>query len=163
MNQLYSQERKDAIKASRKRDKLFLQASRAFDDGDHATAKNYAEQGHQCNVLSHQLHRQACDRIFTARNLHLDLNKMDLHGLYAPEAIEKVSERLVLLGSVLEEDSTCGFQHLEVITGFGKHQKASPILRPAIQEYLEKEGFSFRESFPGKFVVVLQKYHKKEN
>jgi len=151
---VYLQERKEAIFAVRKRDKLFSQACRAYDAGDHVMAKAYARKGHEANNKYHLLNQEACERIFVARNIHNDLDRIDLHGLQATEAIEKVNLRVELLSSLLMEGNVA-LKKLEIITGFGKHQNGNPILRLVVQELLEQNKLSFREQTPGKFLVVI--------
>jgi len=66
---VYLQERKEAINAFRKRNKLYKKACRAYEEGDHTMAKKYALEGHHYNSLFQSLNDEACERIFNARQV----------------------------------------------------------------------------------------------
>lgn len=146
----YLRERKEAIKAVKRRDKCFKLACRAYEENQHKLAKQYATEGHKLNQEYLRLNSEACERIFATRNQNNGSHKIDLHGLQANEAIEKVIDRL---HTIIHDGQT---HQLEIITGSGKHQQGNPILRPTIRELLEEYSLPFTEPIAGKFMVKVK-------
>lgn len=93
-NPEYIQLRNQALQEDDAMHKAFDEASRAYDQGDGARAKQLSNQGHAHQKNRDQLNDKAADWIFNSNNQNQPRGTIDLHGLYVQEAIEK-TERAV--------------------------------------------------------------------
>lgn len=109
-------------------------------------------QGRYHQQQMNQLHGDASDQIFESRNQelgHAAANTVDVHGLHANEAVDRLHRCLAQIGR--------SAQHLDIITGVGRHswQGVSKV-RPAVQQYLTQQGLDFEElAVAGTFRVYL--------
>jgi len=130
-------------------------ASRASGNGDHKAARSLAEEAVRVDVEAQTLQLESANQIFVSKNSGLTAERIDLHGLFADEAIERLFLRLQLLTEKL--DKVISTFKLEVITGWGKGQTGRAILRPTVEAFLRDNSFTFVEKFPGHFFVVVRR------
>lgn len=139
----YRRLRQEAIDHAKARNQLFQEATRAFMLGDRKLAKDLSRQGRQHDENMRNLHRQAAQVIFTARNQQGQRSDLlDLHGLHVEEALSFLEWWL----DRLHQDSQ--HQVCYVVTGTGHHSDHKHLvstkqarLLPAISTYLQENGY----------------------
>eukprot|EP01133_Synstelium_polycarpum_P011919 gene11919-13887_t len=94
VSQLFSTHRDEAIKHAEARNKYFQMAAMSYVNGDSESAKKYSFEGYKHDKIMKELHQRARDAIFQQRNMNLESNILDLHGLHVKEAIDILSSRL---------------------------------------------------------------------
>ncbi|KAL1918303.1 uncharacterized protein VTP21DRAFT_2963 [Calcarisporiella thermophila] len=135
----YQDARGEARRFARLRNRYFEQAAAAYQRGDGAKARALSLEGHRANQDMKEAHRRASRMIFEQRNSERVF--LDLHGLHVSEAIEVLEERVTEL--VLKEKHK-GI--LYVVTGTGHHSSGGRArLLPAVEEWLEREGFYYAD------------------
>lgn len=151
---LYEQLRAEAAEQASIRNKYFDRAGVAFRKGDGAAAKRLGAQGREANARMKELHRQAADAIFEARNPSHVSDVIDMHGLHVSEAVERLPEAL--------KKAPVG--KVRILTGTGHHTKGTgrARLRPAVKKWLQENNFFFEEvvdanEFVGSFIVDVRK------
>lgn len=149
---MYQSIRAKAAEEARLRNKYFDRAAAAFKKNDGATAKRLGALGREANERMKELHRQAAQAIFKARNPRHVLDVVDLHGLHVSEALERLPLAL--------EKAPPGI--LRIVTGTGHHTKGTgrARLRPAVKTWLQENGYFFEEvvdanEFVGSFKVEI--------
>ncbi|KAJ3107027.1 hypothetical protein HDU97_004996 [Phlyctochytrium planicorne] len=162
---LYTKVRKDAAAAAVERNKLFQRATEAYLAGNKAAAKRFSLQAHEVNEVMEELHREASERIFEARNGKLgvaraaseDERVVDLHGLHGHEAMHYVS-------TALEQLKRERFRGLvSLVTGTGHHSRSAIAkVAPVVRQLLRSKGYTFKEGVMegdehgGIFVVYME-------
>eukprot|EP01125_Pyxidicula_operculata_P011212 TRINITY_DN3665_c0_g1_i1.p2 TRINITY_DN3665_c0_g1~~TRINITY_DN3665_c0_g1_i1.p2 ORF type:complete len:450 (-),score=116.86 TRINITY_DN3665_c0_g1_i1:1791-3077(-) len=163
---LYKKERIVTIRLNREKNKLFRKAAQAFDSGNHSLALSLVTQGRIKGEEADKSGEIAAQNIFDAVNKNNCVDKIDLHGLQAWEAINFLDQRLKHLSKLRSVSKKQHQQHhsssniitkIEVITGWGRHQSALPVLRPAVVDYLTQNKLSYQEPSPGNFIVIVKR------
>lgn len=149
---MYQSLRAEAAEEARLRNKYFDRAAVAFKKNDGATAKRLGALGREANERMKELHKQAAQAIFEARNPPHVLDVVDLHGLHVSEALERLPQAM--------EKAPPGT--LRVLTGTGHHTKGTgrARLRPAVKKWLQENGYFFEEvvdanEYVGSFKVEI--------
>lgn len=149
---MYQSLRAEAAEEARLRNKYFDRAAAAFKRNDGATAKKLGALGRDANERMKELHRQAAEAIFEARNPPLVTDVVDLHGLHVSEALDRLPSAL--------EKAPPGI--LRILTGTGHHTKGTgrARLRPAVKKWLQENGYFFEEvidanEYVGSFKVEI--------
>ncbi len=150
----YASARGDARTMAIARNKLFEEATRAFQRGDKKLAKELGARGRELNEAMHALHSAAAQGIFESRNAVSQSNGgrrvVDCHGLHAKEGVCRVMEILDSARRLGEE------REIDVVVGTGSHSKTnSGVLRRAIVDAIEMAGYRFRETYAGMLTVYL--------
>lgn len=151
---LYEALRSEAAEQACIRNKYYDRAAAAFKKGDGASAKKLSALAKEANERMKELHRKAADAIFEARNPPCSTDVIDLHGLHVAEALERLPIAL--------QKAESG--KVRVVTGSGHHTRGTgrARLRPAVNKWLQENGFYFEEivdvnDYVGSFVVDLDK------
>ena len=149
----YANAREDARTMAIARNKLFEEATRAFQRGDKKLAKELGARGRELNETMHLLHAHAAQGIFEARNAGMQLaggkRVVDCHGLHAKEGVSKVME-------ILDDAKRRGEHEIDIVVGTGSHSKTnSGVLRRAVVEALQLGGYQFRENYAGLLTVDI--------
>lgn len=149
---MYQSLRAKAAEEARLRNKYFDRAAAAFKKNDGATAKRLGALGREANERMKELHRQAAQAIFKARNPRHVPDIVDLHGLHVSEALERLPLAM--------EKAPPGI--LRIVTGTGHHTKGTgrARLRPAVKTWLQENGYFFEEvidanEYVGSFKVEI--------
>lgn len=149
---MYQSLRAEAAEEARLRNKYFDRAAAAFKKNDGATAKRLGALGREANERMKELHRQAAQAIFEARNPPHVTDVVDLHGLHVSEALERLPAAL--------EKAPPGI--LRILTGTGHHTKGTgrARLRPAVKKWLQENRYFFEEvmdanEYVGSFKVEI--------
>lgn len=149
---MYQSLRAEAAEEARLRNKYFDRAAAAFKRNDGATAKRLGALGREANERMKELHRQAAEAIFEARNPPHVTDVVDLHGLHVSEALDRLPTAL--------EKAPPGT--LRILTGTGHHTKGTgrARLRPAVKKWLQENGYFFEEvidanEYVGSFKVEI--------
>jgi DNA-nicking Smr family endonuclease len=150
-----SSERQPSILLRKKAKRLRENASKAYEVSNHSRANAFSAEASALDSEAHVLQIAASNRIFLSKNSSIGVTKIDLHGLFAEEALERLEHRLSLIIEKL--DGMLLTFELEVITGWGKGQSGRAILRPAVEAWLRECAFHFVEKFPGHFFVVVRR------
>ncbi len=150
----YASAREDARTMALARNKLFEEATRAFQRGDKKLAKELGARGRELNETMHALHSAAAQGIFESRNAGHQSSGgrrvVDCHGLHAKEGVSRVMEILDGARRLGEE------REIDVVVGTGSHSKTnSGVLRRAIVNAVEAAGYRFRENYAGMLTVYL--------
>ena len=150
----YASAREDARTMAVARNKLFEEATRAFQRGDKKLAKELGARGRELNEAMHELHSTAAQGIFESRNAGIQSSGgrrvVDCHGLHAKEAVSRVMGILDGARRLGEE------REIDVVVGTGSHSKTnSGVLRRAIVNAIETAGYRFRENYAGLVTVYL--------
>jgi len=149
-------DRQDFVQAKRSAKTLRVKAAKAFERGDRANGERLSLDALSEETLAHSLQEASAYSIFHSKNASLGLDRIDLHGLYASEALIVLEERLRFVATQL--DKVIPVFKVEVITGWGKGQTGRAILRPTIEQYLRNQiGLNFVERFPGHFFVSVRR------
>ncbi|KAF8789504.1 NEDD4-binding protein 2 like protein [Argiope bruennichi] len=103
------------------------------------------------DATDHRKKKKAADKtaselMLQHNNIGLDSTDLGLHELFVHEAISTLSKFL---------DSKSCIRRCKIITGGGKHSLTGPNIRPAVIQYLEKEGYKFSANNPGFAIVYL--------
>lgn len=141
----YKKLRADASTLASARNACFVNATQCYRNGNKARATELSRQGREYNAKMKALHLLAATEIFKSRNPPNQLYRdqlMDLHGLHVAEAIEFLVEMLPQLAAE-------GLTTIRLVTGSGHHSlmghHGKARLRPAVERYLNTEGYSYSE------------------
>merc|ERR1712151_183730 len=166
-----AEEEKIYLQIDAKRDeasKLYDEANKVWDNGDHDKAKELQAQAKKLIEESRDLKAKAVDLDFKHneemfeyvqteehKGKERDGTWMDLHGLTSDFAEQKTID-------FLGESKSKGISKVEVITGAGHHSgKGGPSIRPKIESRLRRppsnlKGLSYdSEGNPGAFMVTF--------
>lgn len=150
----YANAREDARTMAIARNKLFEEATRAFQRGDKKLAKELGARGRELNETMHALHEHAAQGIFEARNSGMQSNGgrrvVDCHGLHAREGVSKVMQ-------ILDDAKRRGNEpEIDIVVGTGSHSKTnSGVLRRAVVDAIGQAGYRYRENYAGLLTVYL--------
>ncbi|KAI1315382.1 hypothetical protein EDD11_000886 [Mortierella claussenii] len=146
LNNEYLKSRAQAIEYGKARNRCFELAAQAYLRNDGATAAKFSSQGREYNDLMSATHREASRQIFDSRNQGMIKSTskgetwIDLHGLHVDESLACLDEFM----EKLENEVYTGT--VFVVTGTGNHSSnARAKLRPAIIEWLESWGYTWKE------------------
>jgi DNA-nicking Smr family endonuclease len=144
--------RKNASNLALERNRYFNLAIQAFQRGDGKKAKEFSEKGKKANVEMHQLNFEASSKLLEKNENESNNNTLDLHGFFVKEALEILEDYLF---HFKKKSKILYSKKVFVITGTGQHSKNGKAkLRPAVQEYLKKSNFKFKEIHPGVFQIL---------
>ncbi|KAL9650434.1 hypothetical protein ABK040_004658 [Willaertia magna] len=134
------------------RDKFMELAVQAQEKGNSTLAASYSSKAKQYAIIADDCEQKATDlrkREETGGKPITRPKTLDLHGLFAKDALETLSE-------YLKQCKLSGVRKLNVITGKGKHSKNhEPVLLPAVEKYLMSNKYNYRQLSPGIFQVKL--------
>lgn len=149
---MYAGLRAEAAKQAGLRNAYFDRARAAMLRGDRAEAASLGAKGRAVNKKMFELHEQAADTTFNARNPPGREGYIDLHGLHVTEALDRLPDALAQAPGAT----------VRVLTGAGHHSKGTGTarLRPKVEAFLKEEGYRFelvvdRNEHVGAFVVYL--------
>mmetsp|Transcript_62020 Transcript_62020/g.146854 ORF Transcript_62020/g.146854 Transcript_62020/m.146854 type:complete len:184 (+) Transcript_62020:22-573(+) len=156
----YMAARRDAIRLGRQQRKLYHSASVAFALNDHANARELSRQARLLSPQIQDLHSQAAQTIFDARNKDWAARlpergraTIDLHGLHPDEAVGIVDDCLAKVAA--ESGRPAGTEvQLDVVTGVGTHSEGAPSLLPRLITHLTAQQASFFERRAGLTVRI---------
>ena len=114
------------------RDEAYQKSQDAFNQGNHAAAKENSEKRKECAEKIKFHNSKAAEEIFRFHNPHPEhLEQVDLHGLFVEEAKEKVE-------SHISRCKRAKLKQFKVVVGKGLHSvNGVPKLKFAIQELVE--------------------------
>lgn len=139
---VYAEKREGARTAARERNGWFEKAAEAARKGRGGEAAKMGRLGREAGERMKALHVEAAELLWAESNGDFVRDKLlDLHGLHVAEAIER-------LPWAFAEARRGGLQTLRVVFGTGHHSRggnSAPRLRPAVLEFLKKEGYAFDE------------------
>lgn len=122
---------------------LGQQATAAFAAGRKAEAHELSTASKSMHVRAEQLDAQAADLVFAAHNPPDEPNAIDLHGLYAKEALQRL-ERVP-------------WPEARVIVGKGMHSKDGvPVLKPAVLKFCQERGLGVEPDSTNDGVLVVR-------
>jgi hypothetical protein len=75
------------------------------------------------------------------------------------EAKDILKRALGTINDKLELDEKNPNQ-ISVITGVGNHSQNRAVLRPNVEDFLRKNGYSYHESMPGQFEVTVRRIRR---
>eukprot|EP00474_Spongospora_subterranea_P010099 CRZ10557.1 hypothetical protein [Spongospora subterranea] len=153
ISSVYFESRDAAMDHARRRNSYFTNATAAFLRGDGALAKELSQKGRYHHNQMELLHQQASGQIFDARNENLEVAKglghvVDVHGLHATEAVDRIHRLLSQLCAEFGRSQTGSRsgRYLDVITGVGRHSYSGVgKVRPAVLAYAQSSGYQFQE------------------
>ncbi|KAJ3081746.1 hypothetical protein HDU99_004788 [Rhizoclosmatium hyalinum] len=122
----------------------------AYQRGEKALAKKLSDEKTELRNAATAYDARAKTLIFQYYNSTRNLNSIDLHGLFVPEATEVLQERIV-------ECKANRVTRLEVITGRGVHSRDGiSRLKPMVTAFCDENGVGLEPgSNEGCFVIVL--------
>ncbi|KAI9167458.1 Smr domain-containing protein [Paramyrothecium foliicola] len=136
-----------------KRNACFDRSRRAYDEGDHAGAKEYSNEGKAHDRKMDDYNRQASDFIFRENNApgRVEPDCIDLHGQFVEEAERILEERI-------RADQANGQTHLHAIVGKGHHSAGHvQKIKPKVEELCRELGLKYRtEENAGRIYINLQ-------
>lgn len=149
----YDRLRDMARKEAEKRNESFQRSREAYNEGDHAGAKEYSQKGKAHNAKMDDYNRQASEFIFRANNApgEVDEDAIDLHGLYVEEA-ERILEKRI------RADQAAGQTHLHAIVGQGHHSAGHvQKIKPKVEQLCRELGLQYNtEENAGRIYINLQ-------
>lgn len=143
--------RAEAQKFAEERHILMSEASKLFEAGDKAKAKELSVQGKVAGEKMEEANAKAAAVILDHRNGGHPDNYLDLHGLYLEEALTAFRERLASLQTGNGSDEIV----FEVIPGAGNHSKTKAIIKPKVIEELQALNLYFEEKNAGSLLVYV--------
>jgi hypothetical protein len=144
--------RAEAQKFAEQRGELLGAATKAFESGDKAKAKELSDKGKEAGRQMEEANKKAAAVILKHRNDGHGDNYLDLHGLYLQEALDAFHAKMEHL------KSSSGSEEIvfEVIPGAGNHSKDKAIIKPKIIEELSKDkSVRFEEKNAGSILVFI--------
>ncbi|KZV86585.1 DUF1771-domain-containing protein [Exidia glandulosa HHB12029] len=131
-NTYYVDLRERANRAGDEMARLSRESQAAYHAGDGARAKELSDESKRHRAEMESLNAEASEWIFKENNTDSEPGEVDLHGLYAREAITYADRSI-------EEARARGQSHIRLIVGKGMHSKGGASkLRPAIEELMQK-------------------------
>ncbi|CAJ1991490.1 Smr domain containing protein [Leishmania donovani] len=146
--------RKEADELGQKRSKLFEEATKMREAGDHEGANKLVAMAKKAGEDMKARHREAALAIAKHNNEEKGKgqNYFDMHGLHLEEAIEMLKVRM----DKLEEKPVGSTTEFEVIPGAGHHSApGTQKLRRATLEYVQLKGYPYEEVNAGAFLVKV--------
>ena len=126
--------RAEAQKYADQRGELISAASKAFESGDRAKAKELSDKGKEAGRLMDEANKKAASVILKHRNDGHGDNYLDLHGLHLDEALDAFRAKLTQLSNASSPEEII----FEVIPGAGHHSKNKAVIKPKIIEELQR-------------------------
>lgn len=124
----YNEFRAQAKTYNKKRSQCMQQSQQAFKRGDKQRAKALSNEGKNYKSMVDKENKLAAKKIFNFHNSSKDNNEIDLHGLYVPEAIDRLTQRVEIAKKTHQSE-------LIVIVGRGIHSQGGPKIKPAVIKY----------------------------
>lgn len=131
------------------RDESFQKSQRCYNSGNKALAKTFSNEGKRYQYQMERKNKEAAEIIFARNNSHRSTDKIDLHGLFVNEAIEKLKDRI----STAKRN---GKKQLVVIVGKGNNSPNGPKIKPAVNEFARANRIPFRSDFPNPGCILLE-------
>mmetsp|Transcript_8168 Transcript_8168/g.17050 ORF Transcript_8168/g.17050 Transcript_8168/m.17050 type:complete len:97 (+) Transcript_8168:674-964(+) len=95
----------------------------------------------------HEANAKAAEAIFNSRNKGKGDRYMDFHGLRKQEALEILELKMAALAGKGGD--------VELIPGAGNHSQGDAVLKPAVIDYLKKNGLEYELKNAGEILVHL--------
>jgi DNA-nicking Smr family endonuclease len=137
-----------------KRSKLFDEATKKREAGDHAAANALVAEGKQAGEEMQARHHAAAVAIAKYNNEDKGKGEdyFDMHGLREEEAMEMLKERVARLEAKPEGTVT----DFEVIPGAGHHSApGAQKLKGATEAFLREKGYTYEAVSAGSFLVKV--------
>jgi DNA-nicking Smr family endonuclease len=153
--------RRLASEHARLRDVEYQRSRECYSRGDHSGAKRHSEEAKRQGELMKTLNKQAADLAFQENNNSLASNdryRLDLHGLFVKEALERLDKRLC---EWLRETKTKQRQPLCFIVGKGNRSVGGKArIKPAVEQELRRRQLCFQldPSNEGCFIIYPPNY-----
>lgn len=142
-----------------KRNEYARLSREAYINGNGWIAKEYSNKRKEMQQHMESTNALAASKIFMHNNSQRPDTEIDLHGLYVPEAIERLKERVIM---ALNQN----WHELIVIVGRGLHSEGGPKIRPAVIKFASQHGLSYELPNPGRirfeFVQLSLEHHETE-
>ncbi|CAK8565835.1 unnamed protein product [Lathyrus sativus] len=145
---IYVLYRKEALEMTRLASEHFKEATKAYQQKDHFSAKQHSMAGREKIRMVEEHNYNAAKEIFKINNCKNKIWRIDLHGVYGSEAIQILQRRL---NEIIATQS----KSLEVITGVGRHSHGKPVLPMIITKFLNENNYQFEEIRPGALKVWI--------
>jgi len=129
--QSWAEHRHEAILLAAEQQQFLSDTKHAFYNGDAATIKELKEKRIAYQNLIVAANKKAADAIFDQNNRRYPTLKIDLHGLYVREAIQKLSQRI-------DKAVSENVHELIVVVGRGLNSVAGPKIQPAVEKYAKE-------------------------
>lgn len=146
--------RKEANELGDKRSRLFDEATKRRESGDHDGANKLVAEGKQAGEEMQARHREAAAAIAKYNNEDKGKGEayFDMHGLREEEAMTMLQERIAVLEAKPEGTTT----DFEVIPGAGHHSApGAQKLKGATEEYIKGKGYAYEAPNAGTFLVKV--------
>ncbi|CBZ29341.1 conserved hypothetical protein [Leishmania mexicana MHOM/GT/2001/U1103] len=146
--------RKEADELAQKRSRLFGEATKMREAGDHESANKLVAMAKKAGEDMKARHCEAALAIAKHNNEGKGKgeNYFDMHGLHVEEAMEMLTVRM----AKLEEKPVGSTTELEVIPGAGHHSApGAQKLKHATLEYLRLKGYWYEEVNAGTLLVKV--------
>ncbi|XQJ29487.1 KH domain/Domain of unknown function (DUF1771)/Smr domain containing protein, putative [Leishmania guyanensis] len=146
--------RKEANDLGCLRSKLFEEATKRREAGDHEGANKLVAKGKEAGMNMQARHREAAVAIAWYNNeaKGKGQNYFDMHGLRVEEAMEMLKVRMARL----EEQPEGTMTELEVVPGAGHHSApGAQKLKAATLEYIKSKGYVYDVVNAGTFLVKV--------
>jgi len=113
--------------------RCFQESHEAYNQGDHARAKELSAEGKQHERKMESLNAEASAWIFRQNNLDSKPGEVDLHGLYVKEAVSYVEKSI-------EGARRRGDAEIRLIVGKGLHSDGHVAkIKPVIEDLMRKQ------------------------
>ncbi|KPI85709.1 hypothetical protein ABL78_5241 [Leptomonas seymouri] len=146
--------RKEANALGDKRSKLFDEATKKREAGDHEGANKLVAEGKQAGEMMQDLHRKAAIAIekFNNEDKGKGEDYFDMHGLREEEAMELLKERVARL----EAKPVGTVTDFEVVPGAGHHSApGAQKLKGATEAFLKEKGYTYQEVNAGTLIAKV--------
>ncbi|KPA74522.1 putative mitochondrial hypothetical protein [Leptomonas pyrrhocoris] len=137
-----------------KRSKLYDEATKKREGGDHEGANKLVKEGKKAGEEMQARHREAAAAIAKFNNEDKGKGEeyFDMHGLHEDEAMEMLKERVAKLEAKPEGTVT----EFEVIPGAGHHSApGAQKLKGATEAFLKEKGFDYEAVNAGTFMAKI--------
>uniref|UniRef100_A0A7S2VBU0 Smr domain-containing protein n=1 Tax=Entomoneis paludosa TaxID=265537 RepID=A0A7S2VBU0_9STRA len=139
--------REEADRCAKKAEECAKEKDALFDKGDKSAGHKKLDEVKEWQRKMHEANAKAADAIFENRNKGKGDRYMDFHGLRKKEAMDILEKKM---GALKGKGGT-----VELIPGAGHHSQGAAVLKPAVIDYLKKNGYKYEEKNAGDLIVHL--------